>query len=359
MCLTVKDKRIMKKLSELDITEIKDFFEINAGIQSIQIKSYGLNASPRLTIAIPTYKRIGTLKEAIDSALAQKNICDYEVLVIDNNPERNDETELFIMSHYADESKLSYYKNVKNLGMTGNWNRMCELALGEWISMLHDDDMLFPDSMFRSFKIIDSLQSEIDILFLNSVSDINYKSSSMLSHFYCLNAFDFFMDNRGTIAGVLMKKMAVMELGGFDASFYPTADYYFWAKMAILKKAYRVCDAPDSFYRIGENTSCNVDIIDKMVASASRVQFSIADYMLQNSLFRYILRKKVECWCFNYLFAWKKTFGNDNNFTLVDEKIKSARLRYSVKHKVIDRLFYYVLRIVDRLRKKQVLSLDI
>ena len=47
-----------------------------------------------------------------------------------------------ITSYNVCYTKLLRYKNEKNLGIYGNWNRCLQLARGKWYTMLHDDDLL-------------------------------------------------------------------------------------------------------------------------------------------------------------------------------------------------------------------------
>ena len=82
---------------------------------------------PFFTIAIPTFNRASTLTETIDSALNQNGFDDYDIIVVDNNPERGDETEV-LMNQYRTNPKVTYYKNTQNLGMAGNWNKCALLA---------------------------------------------------------------------------------------------------------------------------------------------------------------------------------------------------------------------------------------
>ena len=74
---------------------MEDYFENKDCITPIKeissIKVFGNDChddgqKPSFTIAIPTYKRISTLSDAIDSALHQEAFKDYERIVVDNNP---------------------------------------------------------------------------------------------------------------------------------------------------------------------------------------------------------------------------------------------------------------------------------
>ena len=82
--------------------------------------------SKSVTIAIPTFKRPDLLKIALDSALNQINFDDYCVIVVDNNPIRNCETEKLIESY--ENHNFIYVKNKINIGMCNNWNRCIEIS---------------------------------------------------------------------------------------------------------------------------------------------------------------------------------------------------------------------------------------
>lgn len=97
---------------------------------------------PRLSIAIPTYRRFDLLAEALSSALAQRFEIPIEILIVDNDPD-NDAVALDAMHVFMDQP-VSYYKNDTNVGMVMNWNRCLELARGEYVTILHDDDLLEP-----------------------------------------------------------------------------------------------------------------------------------------------------------------------------------------------------------------------
>lgn len=100
--------------------------------------------NPYITIAIPTYRRNDLLKWSMESALAQENPgCEYEVVVVDNEGSSSETATGAVVRSFQD-GRLLYYKNQKNLGMFGNFNRCIELARGEWVAFLHDDDMLRP-----------------------------------------------------------------------------------------------------------------------------------------------------------------------------------------------------------------------
>ncbi len=94
---------------------------------------------PPLTFAIPFYSGIHYLPRAIESVLAQSD-SSWRALVCDDGSVEGTEE---LVRSYGD-SRIAYFKNPRNLGMAGNWNRCLELAESDLITLLHEDDELEP-----------------------------------------------------------------------------------------------------------------------------------------------------------------------------------------------------------------------
>jgi glycosyltransferase involved in cell wall biosynthesis len=116
---------------------------------------------PLVSIAIPTFDRFAYLKEAVTSALAQTYEA-VEVLIGDdgNNAELAD----WAMAMSRLDSRVFYQKNVRNLGLAGNWNSLADAARGEFIVIIGDDDRLLPDFVATLFKAI---QPDREVAFSN------------------------------------------------------------------------------------------------------------------------------------------------------------------------------------------------
>lgn len=101
------------------------------------------------------------LEEALLSAINQNSVnFDYEIIVVDNEPYKNGGTETSnLMEKYKDIPNFIYYRNEENLGMFGNWNRCIELARGEWVTLLHDDDLLIPNYLKMFIKYFFNITS--------------------------------------------------------------------------------------------------------------------------------------------------------------------------------------------------------
>ena len=97
--------------------------------------------APLVTIAIPTYNRAATYLPGVIEAALDQTWSNIEVLVGDNAS--TDDTPA-VVARYSDP-RLVHVRHPVNLGANGNFNRLLELARGEWFLLLHDDDLLDPD----------------------------------------------------------------------------------------------------------------------------------------------------------------------------------------------------------------------
>jgi GT2 family glycosyltransferase len=280
--------------------KITDNFSKTAHIESILIFEAKLDFTPKITIAIPTYKRAKLLKEAVDSAINQVNYTDYDIIVVDNNPERNDETEKLMLT-YVHFPNVSYYKNAENIQMAGNWNRLFTLARGKYVVMLHDDDLLFPNFLKEISAII--AKKSVDLLKplaywsdnmrdKNNFDTINNKHTYKLKRIYDIS--NYYGNALGAPTGCLIKKECVLKLGGFNQEFYPSFDFCFEVLFAKHYKCYRLLRTL-FMYRILDNTSSNTEILNEFIKN---------DFFLHSQLLRkyhisnYFIKKFL---CYKFL----------------------------------------------------------
>ena len=111
----------------------------------------GLRDQPLCTIAIPVYNREELVRGAIESALAhpQQNI---EILVIDNCSTDN----TYEVAKSYDDPRLSVYRNDRNLGLFGNFNRCLDLATGKYVCILCSDDRHMPGFLEAGVPIMEA-----------------------------------------------------------------------------------------------------------------------------------------------------------------------------------------------------------
>ena len=99
--------------------------------------------NPTISFAIPTYRRPGYLRQALESIAADSGdeAGRLEIIVSSNGPD--DEAERVARSF--DGLAVSYHANERNLGPVENILLACERCSGEFVFLLFDDDLLAPE----------------------------------------------------------------------------------------------------------------------------------------------------------------------------------------------------------------------
>lgn len=244
---------------------------------------------PTLSIAIPTYKRFGLLKETLESVFALEFSFPVEILVVDNDTEQP-ELAIAEMSVFHDK-KFVYYKNNENLGMFGNWNQCINLARGKYITLLHDDDIFLPDFAAQMNNLLGpgTLDSEIVSFAVgcldlrvdrpeNSAFYLNNLKKILKKHLpgpsvEIKDAAEFFFSNPfcGTL-GVVMNRQLALSLEGFDKNWYPIADYDFWCRWVYQIGPIPFIPRPVGLYRMQENESLRLDVRQGFVSGSSALR---------------------------------------------------------------------------------------
>lgn len=212
------------------------------------------NAGCKVSICIPTYNGAAYLREAIASATAQ-TFADFEILIVDDAS--SDDT-LDIAGELAgDDPRIRIHRNAQRLGLAGNSNRCLELATGEWIKFLFQDDRLKPACVERLLEL--GTQSGATLVACRRDFDFDARISgefmrSFLRHVAENDLNLRFPDHGGTITAAefaayvalypalncigeptatMFRRAAVAEIGGFNANLIQLIDWEYWMRIAV------------------------------------------------------------------------------------------------------------------------------
>ncbi len=108
--------------------------------------------APRVTVAIPVYNGANFLADAANSVLRQ-TFTDLELIIVDNAS--TDETADICNALAAQDPRVRYYRNEKNLGAAPNYNRGLELARGTYFKWLAHDDWISDNYIEECVKGLD------------------------------------------------------------------------------------------------------------------------------------------------------------------------------------------------------------
>ncbi|MEZ0065491.1 glycosyltransferase involved in cell wall biosynthesis [Streptacidiphilus sp. MAP12-20] len=107
--------------------------------------------APRFDILLPYYGDVAQMKDAVHSVLAQSGE-DWRLTVVDDGQEPS-------VPGWFDEladPRVRYFRNERNLGVTGNFNRCLELATGEYLVMMGCDDLMHPNYLDVVRRAVDA-----------------------------------------------------------------------------------------------------------------------------------------------------------------------------------------------------------
>jgi abequosyltransferase len=100
-----------------------------------------------ISVCIPAYNRPGVLPALLDSVLNQ-DFDDFDIVIAeDASPER--QAIAAKVSEYQQRvgEKLKYHENLQTLGYDGNLRRLIELATGDYVLFMGNDDLLAPGAL--------------------------------------------------------------------------------------------------------------------------------------------------------------------------------------------------------------------
>lgn len=266
-----------------------------------------------ITVVIPTYNHLESFKQALDSCSLQifKN---FKVLVSDDSPDEIIKKQHLEIIKSFKNLNIQYYRNEKNLGLFGNWNRCIELAPTELLVFLHDDDLLLPTSLSTLFEL--HQKNKKNCIFVNHL-DVDENLNQINNSFtrkktVNVSYFDVFMGcNVSTGCGCLFIKEQLLQIGGYYEEYYPTADWVMIIKL-IEKFGLLYYGTPLVKYRVcDENTSASV--YDSYSKNLDEYRKALCEYItLPKKILKTLLFIRFKC----DEYAIKKRWMKDDNAKL-------------------------------------------
>ncbi|MDN3657618.1 glycosyltransferase family 2 protein [Ferruginibacter paludis] len=330
-----------------DFFQIADNFKEHINTPSFAIIASTVISDSKITVAITTYKRPDLLKISLDSVVNQAGNFSYDIVVVDDDPTRETETEK-LMESYRGVAGLSYYKNKQNLGLFGNWNRCIELTKSEYLTILNDDDWLDLHYLNRVIAFIRA-KPATDLLLVGievmkegkTLTPPDFKYKKKIDKIFFIE-FLYGNINPGSL-GILLKTDMAKKIGGFNNLFFPTSDVVFLINyLATAKHAYRTSEKL-AYYRLSVNESFKTSV------QVSNIKY---DKILRSQLMRkipslkFIIKLALPVFDY-YQFERVCDYSAEFNTLYSSEKIPLKQ-----KIKGINRLAYYFLLVVRRVSLK-------
>lgn len=194
---------------------------------------------PKISVCIPTFNRCQYLSQAIKSVLNQ-TYRNFELIVIDNAS--SDNTQKIVKSYQNNDDRIIYIRNKTNIGVVGNMNKCLEAARGEYIKILCDDDLLYPDALEKQICVLennnkvilcscsfDSFNENGEKKEINLMHESKYLSWEEVIKICIDNA----SDRIGNPSTVLMRRGNSNKIKGFNMNFKASWDWEYYVRLLI------------------------------------------------------------------------------------------------------------------------------
>ena len=241
---------------------------------------------PTLSIAIPAYNRPKWLKRALESIIAgnDKELNEVEIIISDDStiPECRIVAEQVLQEW---NGKWKYIWNNPSLGMASNWNQLINLASGQYILILHDDDFLLPNAipaLISGIRLVNRRESVL--LFGVEVVDQNERkikkqSFSKQAFFAPEIALKNLLSNSSFVRfpAIVVSRNIYKKVGDFDISIGGTADFDMWCRI-FSNHGFHCMISITSAYRVHSNALTdrmfNEEVIRRLVKIFSKIESS-------------------------------------------------------------------------------------
>jgi len=196
-------------------------------------------AAPAVSVILLTYNRADLLDAAIESILSQ-TMADFELIIADNASA--DRTSQVCQKWAAIDSRIHYYRRPTNVGRTQNMNLGILASVGEYVAILHDDDVYdldlltewkglldkYPDAafVFNAYRALDA-QGETRTVHRAPLPLCSPGSAFLEGILFKRWRFD--SPVRGT---VMMRRRAIDQVGRFNERFESWSDVDMWMRLA-------------------------------------------------------------------------------------------------------------------------------
>ena len=238
---------------------------------------------PKVSICIPNYNYGRFIGDAIQSALEQtyKN---FELIIVDNCSTDNSEE---VIKSFSDP-RIRYCKNDRNIGLIRNWNRCLSLARGEYITLLHADDKITPNSIEKRVEILDRNPTVglvyASCIFIDSKGAVTGEIHPYDRDYNVIRGEDEFkklvLGNHITTPTIMVRKKCYEALGSFSEE-YLYMDWEMWLRITLNYDVSFISE-PLGYSRLHDASATNSYLLNRKMNIARMDQYKIFKTIFSN-----------------------------------------------------------------------------
>lgn len=194
------------------------------------------NSNQQVSVVMPIYNaHSGYLKTAVTSILNQSHT-NFELIVIED-PGRIDARP--VMNQF-DDDRIRYIRNKTRTSFAAQLNLGLRMAQSQYVARMDGDDWALPERLALQLRFM-AAHPHISVLGAQmKIIDSRSRSIGFRSYPQASKAIAAKMRRANVIAHpvAMLRKVDVLELGGYFPEFGPIADYDLWCRMLQAGKSF-------------------------------------------------------------------------------------------------------------------------
>lgn len=202
-----------------------------------------LKYNPLISIIVPVYNvdRVFLCK-CLDSILNQ-TYQNFEICLADDCS-TNKETLETLKQYSEKDSRIKVFYRKKNGHISATSNSALEMATGEYIALMDNDDIISKNALYEMVKVL-NLDKKIDMIYTDE-DKIDFDGTRCEPHFKSDYAPDTLLSSNYICHFTLLRKNIVDEIGGFREGYEGAQDYDLFLR--FTEKTNKIFHIPKILY---------------------------------------------------------------------------------------------------------------
>lgn len=266
-----------------------------------------------VSVIMPVYNSAKYLNEAIDSILNQtyENI---ELIVIDDGSSDNS---IELIKEY-NSSKIRFYKNEKNIGVSATRNKAIDLSEGKFIALMDSDDISPPDRIRKQVEFLENNISYVLVAghYESFTKYLFYTKRKLRKHCIIDDKIKVDLNFVGSIAaGTVLVQKEILDKNNlrFDSRLKIAEDFDFWRRISKYAKVTSIDELLVYYRKHPSNSIKQKKLVDNHMTLALKKSFNDLKIKSDDLFDNNEKLKNIES--FSILLARFEEFMKKNNKT--------------------------------------------
>lgn len=179
-----------------------------------------------ISVVLPVYNGAQFLRESIKSVINQ-TYQNWELLILDDCS--TDDTPLIAKEFQAQDARICYYRNEKNLKLPGNLNKGFSLSKGNYLTWTSDDNIFRPTAFE---KMLTALQENPQVQLVYASFQLMDENGRYTQVTHAVpNGKDLILGSNVVGACFMYTRNVYETVGDYDTDLFLVEDWDFWQRV--------------------------------------------------------------------------------------------------------------------------------